>query len=344
MIKISLIDQTHKKRFFMKDIKKIDTVIADAPVLSDLNTTNFYQELLNGEGGQLNALGSTMKVAFELFQAKDSIELKSTGFVDNADLNEDTLNWIKDKGIDYINAGYREIEKAKKDLIVDYDNFKKDRPQLLRVLRDALPVACFLIDSDSPVEYDGSFFSEIKENRPLMLQLKPSKLSLKKDMNDRFNKDGSRIIDSTFNDLQKMTSFWFFNKEKDTIKTSIETANDKFIKSMDSLNKEGKIVETKQGQIDDTIKSCLKVITKQLDIIDTHERGDIITKVVEHIQQLTWFNNHCLPKQDIKLFGLVHKDAIKINAVENQKLTGFKNKLQQQAKTIVALKQQANNK
>ena len=308
MIKISLIDQTHKKRFFM----------------NKLNTTNFYQELLNGEGGQLNALGSTMKVAFELFQAKDSIDLKSTGFVDNADLNEDTLNWIKDKGIDYINAGYREIEKAKKDLIVDYDNFKKDRPQLLRVLRDALPVACFLIDSDSPVEYDGSFFSEIKENRPLMLQLKPSKLSLKKDMNDRFNKDGSRIIDSTFNDLQKMTSFWFFNSGKNTIKTSIETANDKFIKSMDSLNKENKIVETKQGQIESTLKSCFKVITKQLDIIDTHERGDIITKVVEHIQQLTWFNNHCLPKQDIKLFGLVHKDSIQINHVTNKKKVAIK--------------------
>ena len=308
MIKISLIDQTHKKRFFM----------------NKLNTTNFYQELLNGEGGQLNALGSTMKVAFELFQAKDSIDLKSTGFVDNADLNEDTLNWIKDMGIDYINAGYREIEKAKKDLIVDYDNFKKDRPQLLRVLRDALPVACFLIDSDSPVEYDGSFFSEIKENRPLMLQLKPSKLSLKKDMNDRFNKDGSRIIDSTFNDLQKMTSFWFFNSGKNTIKTSIETANDKFIKSMDSLNKENKIVETKQGQIESTLKSCFKVITKQLDIIDTHERGDIITKVVEHIQQLTWFNNHCLPKQDIKLFGLVHKDSIQINHVTNKKKVAIK--------------------
>lgn len=309
--------------------------------MNKLNTTNFYQELLNGESGQLNALGATMKVAFELFQAKDSIELKSTGFVDNADLNEDTLNWVKDKGIDYINTGYKEIEKAKKDLIVDYDNFKKDRPQLLRVLRDALPVACFLIDSDAPLNFDGSHFTEPKKNRALMMMLKPAKLILKKGMGDKFNKEGSKVLECTFNDLQKMTSFWFFNTEKETIKTSIETANDKFIKSMDSLNKEGKIVETKQGQIDDTIKSCLKVITKQLDIIDTHERGDIITKVVEHIQQLTWFNNHCLPKQNIKLFGLVHKDAIKINAVENQKLTGFKNKLQQQAKTIVALKQVA---
>ena len=308
MIKISLIDQTHKKRFFM----------------NKLNTTNFYQELLNGESGQLNALGATMKVAFELFQAKDSIELKSTGFVDNADLNEDTLNWVKDKGIDYINTGYKEIEKAKKDLIVDYDNFKKDRPQLLRVLRDALPVACFLIDSDAPLNFDGSHFTEPKKNRALMMMLKPAKLILKKGMGDKFNKEGSKVLECTFNDLQKMTSFWFFNSEKETIKTSIETANDKFIKSMDSLNKEGKIVETKQGQIDDTIKSCFKVITKQLDIIDTHERGDIITKVVEHIQQLTWFNNHCLPKQDIKLFGLVHKDAIQINHVANKKKVAIK--------------------
>ena len=117
--------------------------------MTKLITKDFYQELLNGEKGALASLGATMKVAFQLFQAKDSIELKTKDCVDNSDLNEDTLNWIKDKGIDYINVGYKEIEKSKKDLIVDYDNFKKDRPQLLRVLRDALPVACFLIDSDT---------------------------------------------------------------------------------------------------------------------------------------------------------------------------------------------------
>ena len=292
--------------------------------MNKLNTKNFYQELLNGEKGALASLGATMKVAFQLFQAKDSIELKSHGFVDNADLNEDTLNWIKDKGIDFINTGHREIEKAKKDLIVDYDNFKKDRPQLLRVLRDALPVACFLIDSDSPVNYDGSFFTEEKGNKPLMLQLKPSKLNNKKGMTDKFNKEGSRIIDSTFNDLQKMVSYWFFNSEKETNKTSIETANDKFMKSLDSLNKEGKVVETKQGQVESTLNSSVKVISKQLDLLDNHERGDLITKVVKHIEQLNWYNNKCLPEQNIKFFGVIHKDSIKFNAVENQKKVAIK--------------------
>ena len=105
--------------------------------MNKLNTKDFYQELLKCEKGALASLGATMKVAFQLFQAKGSIELKANGFVDNADLNEDTLNWIKDKGIDFINKGYQEIEKANNNLIADYDNFKKDRPQLLRVLRDA---------------------------------------------------------------------------------------------------------------------------------------------------------------------------------------------------------------
>ena len=292
--------------------------------MNKLNTKDFYQELLNGEKGALASLGATMKVAFQLFQAKDSIELKSNGFVDNADLNEDTLNWIKDKGIDFINKGYQEIEKAKNNLIADYDNFKKDRPQLLRVLRDALPVACFLIDSDSPLNFDGSFFTEPKSNRALMMMLKPSKLNSKTGMNDKFNKEGSKVLECTFNDLQKMVSYWFFNSEKETNKTSIESANDKFMKSLDSLNKEGKVVETKQGQVESTLNSSVKVITKQLDLLDNHERGDLITKVVNHIQQLNWFNNHCLPKQDIKLFGLVHKDAIKINTVENQKKVAIK--------------------
>ena len=64
--------------------------------MNKLNTSKFYQELLIGEKGRLDGLGATMKVAFELFQAKDSINLKTNGFIDNADLNEDTLNWIKD--------------------------------------------------------------------------------------------------------------------------------------------------------------------------------------------------------------------------------------------------------
>ena len=287
--------------------------------MNKLNTKDFYQELLNGEKGALASLGATMKVAFQLFQAKDSIELKSNGFVDNADLNEDTLNWIKDKGIDFINKGYQEIEKAKNNLIADYDSFKKDRPQLLRVLRDALPVACFLIDSDSPLNFDGSFFTEPKSNRALMMMLKPSKLNSKKWMTYKFNKEGSKVLECTFNDLQKMVSYWFFNSEKETNKTSIETANDKFMKSLDSLNKEGKVVETKQGQVESTLNSSVKVITKQLDLLDNHERGDLITKVVKHIEQLNWYNNQCLPIQNIKFFGVIHKDAIKVNAVENQK-------------------------
>ena len=240
--------------------------------MNKLNTKDFYQELLNGEKGALASLGATMKVAFQLFQAKDSIELKSNGFVDNADLNEDTLNWIKDKGIDFINKGYQEIEKAKNNLIADYDSFKKDRPQLLRVLRDALPVACFLIDSDSPLNFDGSFFTEPKSNRALMMMLKPSKLNSKKGMTDKFNKEGSKVLECTFNDLQKMVSYWFFNSEKETNKTSIETANDKFMKSLDSLNKEGKVVETKQGQVESTLNSSVIVITMQLDLLDNHER------------------------------------------------------------------------
>ena len=292
--------------------------------MNKLNTKDFYQELLNGEKGQLNALGATMKVAFQLFQAKDSIELKSNGFVDNADLNEDTLNWIKDKGIDFINKGYQEIEKAKNNLIADYDSFKKDRPQLLRVLRDALPVACFLIDSDSPLNFDGSFFTEPKSNRALMMMLKPSKLNSKTGMTDKFNKEGSKVLECTFNDLQKMVSYWFFNSEKETNKTSIETANDKFMKSLDSLNKEGKVVETKQGQVESTLNSSVKVISKQLDLLDNHERGDLITKVVKHIEQLNWYNNKCLPEQNIKFFGVIHKDSIKFNAVENQKKVAIK--------------------
>ena len=152
-----------------------------------------------------------------------------------------------------------------------------------------------------------------------MMMLKPSKLNSKKGMTDKFNKEGSKVLECTFNDLQKMVSYWFFNSEKETNKTSIETANDKFMKSLDSLNKEGKVVETKQGQVESTLNSSVKVITKQLDLLDNHERGDLITKVVKHIEQLNWYNNQCLPKQNIKFFGVIHKDAIKVNAVENQK-------------------------
>ena len=96
------------------------------------NTLSFYQVLLLGEKGTLDALGATMKVAFQLFQSKDTIDLKSNEFVDSSDLNEDCLNWVKDKGIDYINNGYQQSEKVKDKLIEDYDKFNKDFNNLTR--------------------------------------------------------------------------------------------------------------------------------------------------------------------------------------------------------------------
>ena len=312
--------------------------------MNKLNTSKFYQELLIGEKGRLDGLGATMKVAFELFQAKDSINLKTNGFVDNADLNEDTLNWIKDTGLNFLNAGYQLQEKKKDNPFKDYETVKKDRPELLRVLRDALPVACFLIDSDSPLSMDNEYFTKPETSRALQMYINSKKL-IKKDMQSKFNSAGAFSISCSFSDLQQMTSFWFFEKERPTAKTSFESANEKISRALtNGINKDGMIKADNPEQLESTLKSNLKIVNEYLSLFDVHNRGDLITDVIKHIQQLNWFNNHCLPKQDIKLFGLVHKDAIKINAVENQKLTGFKNKLQQQAKTIVALKQQANNK
>ena len=286
----------------------------------NFNTLSFYQELLLGEKGTLDALGATMKVAFQLFQSKDTIDLKSNEFVDSSDLNEDCLNWVKDKGIDYINNGYQQSEKVKDKLIADYDNFKKDRPQLLRVLRDSLPVACFLIDSDSPLKFDDKYFTEPKGARALQLFINPKKFINKKGMVDKFNSNGSPMVEATFNDLQRMSSFWFFNTEKETNKTSFESANDKVKKAFENgIDKEGKLVVTKEGQRDSTLNSCVKTINDYLDLFDNENRGDLITLVIEHTQQLTWFNKNSLPQQNIINYGLVHKDSIKINQVENIK-------------------------
>tara|TARA_Y100000593_G_scaffold76277_1_gene140949 strand:- start:317 stop:1198 length:882 start_codon:yes stop_codon:yes gene_type:complete len=289
-----------------------------------LNTKNFYQELLIGEKGRLDGLGATMKVSFELFKAKDSINLKTNGFIDNAELNEDTLIWIKDTGLNFLNAGYQLQEKKKDNPFKDYETVKKERPELLRVLRDALPVACFLIDSDSPLALDGEYFTKPETSRALQMYINSKKLT-KKDMQTKFNSAGAMAINCAFSDLQQMTSFWFFEKERPTAKTSFESANEKISKALtNGINKDGMIKADNPEQLESTLKSNLKIVQEYLSLFDIHNRGDLITNVVKHIEQLNWFNNKCLPEQNIKFFGVIHEDAIKINQIENIKKTAIK--------------------
>ena len=324
MIKLVNQDQTKNIKEFMKDKKNFNTVIADAPVQIELDTLAFYNELVTGEKGKLESLGATMKVAFQLFQSKDTIDLTSKGFVDNDELNATTLEWIKTDGLEYLNQGYQLAELKGDNPFKDYATTQKERPELIRVLRDALPVACFLIDSDSPYSSDGDYFTKPQTTRALLMYINSKKL-IKTDMQKKFNADGDTKVNCTFSDLQSMASFWFFNKERPTSKTSFESANEKIAKALTTgVGTDGKIKAKDIEQLNSTLNSNVKVIKEYLNLFDNHNRGDLITKVVEHIQQLTWFNTHCLPKMDIKLFGLVHKDAIQINHVTNAKKVAIK--------------------
>ena len=317
MIKLVNQDQTKNIKEFRNDYKTNQNHVK-------LDTLTFYNELVTGEKGTIAGIGATMKVAFQLFQASKNIDIKTDGFENNADLKADCLNWVKDEGINYINDGYQKAENVKDKLIADYDNFKKDRPQLLRVLVDALPVACFLIQSKAPYSSDGEYFSEENGKRAVCLFISKTKMNLCEGMNDKFNKTGLPFVGASFTDLNAMTNYYYFADGGTGVKTSLHSANEKVEKGLAKVDKEGKLVTTNEKQLEDTLKSINKSISGQLVILDNHNRGDLITKVVEDIKQLTWFNTHCLPKQDIIFHGLISKDAIQINHVTNKKKVAIK--------------------
>ena len=284
-------------------------------------STGIYNNLVEGKEGLLQAIGATMSLAFSLFQSKqlDVIKkLQVNGFIDTKNQAEKCTSFISDHAIELINSGYQSVENKKKKLFTDIDNFKKDEPEMLRILRDSLPVAMYLIDSGCPVaDSENSYFTVIK-NRPSKLNVNKSHLNKVKDMTKKFNTDGLAIFGCSFSDLQKMANYWFFkDSEPVDSKHPVHALADKFNELLNNKTDEetGKLKITGK-KFSDTIKAIVKTTKQNLTQLDTEEMYEEIESIIQHIQGLSGFGHNNMSGLDepIKLIGTVHFDY-KQNAI-----------------------------
>ena len=297
-------------------------------------STGIYNNLVEGKEGLLQAIGSTMQLAFSLFQSKELDVIKKlqvNGFIDAKNQGEKCTSFISDHAIELINSGYQSVTNKKKKLFTDIDNFKKDEPEMLRILRDALPVAMYLIDSGCPVaDSEESYFTVIK-NRPSKLNV--SKLHLKqvKDMAKKFNADGLAIFGCSFSDLQKMANYWFFkDSEPVDSKHPVHALAEKFNELLNNKTDDetGKIKGCIGEKWGDTIKAIVKVTIQNLSQLDTEKCFEEIDEIINHIQGLSSYGNNNMAigyrgdneeSIEVKLIGVVpfnHKQ----NAIVTRKI------------------------
>jgi len=231
-------------------------------------STGIYNNLVEGKEGLLQAIGATMQLAFSLWQSRELDVIKKlqvNGFIDSKNQAEKCTSFISDHAIELVNAGYQSVEKKKDLIFTDIDNFKKDEPEMLRILRDSLPVAMYLIDSGCPVaDSEESYFTVIK-NRPSKLNVNKSHLSKVKDMTKKFNSDGLAIFGCSFSDLQKMSNYWFFkDSEPVDAKHPVHALADKFNELLNNKTDEetGKLksLMVKNGQA--PLKPLLRLLNK----------------------------------------------------------------------------------
>ena len=284
-------------------------------------STGIYNNLVEGKEGLLQAIGATMSLAFSLWQSKELDVIKKlqvNGFIDSKNQAEKCTSFISDHAIELINSGYQSVENKKKKLFTDIDNFKKDEPEMLRILRDSLPVAMYLIDSGCPVaDSENSYFTVIK-NRPSKLNVNKSHLNKVKDMTKKFNTDGLAIFGCSFSDLQKMANYWFFkDSEPVDSKHPVHALADKFNELLNNKTDEktGKLKITGK-KFSDTIKAIVKTTKQNLTQLDTEEMYEEIESIIQHIQGLSGFGHNNMSGLDepIKLIGTVHFDY-KQNAI-----------------------------
>jgi len=284
-------------------------------------STGIYNNLVEGKEGLLQAIGATMQLAFSLWQSRELDVIKKlqvNGFIDSKNQAEKCTSFISDHAIELVNAGYQSVEKKKDLIFTDIDNFKKDEPEMLRILRDSLPVAMYLIDSGCPVaDSEESYFTVIK-NRPSKLNVNKSHLSKVKDMAKKFNADGLAIFGCSFSDLQKMSNYWFFkDSEPVDAKHPVHALADKFNEVLNNKTDEetGKLKSLIGEKWSSTIKAIVKTVKQSLTQLDIEDCNDEIEDIIQHIQGLTGFGSDNMKLDEpIKLIGTVHFDYNK-NAI-----------------------------
>ena len=256
---------------------------------------NLYNSLVEGKDGILKAIGATLNIAFSIWQSKELKvvkELDVNGFSNNSELNEEATNYINAFAIDLINSGYQSVEKKKasQNIFNNIDEMKKEQPEMLRVLRDALPVAMFLIDSKCITQSaSGKYF----QGEGVKAKLNIAKNKFNQKMQDNF-KMVDDVFSVSFSDLTKFSNWWYFKTlENPETKHSTHAVSDKYQETLSKKinDKTGKITATGE-QWKHTIQSITKTIIKSLTQLDVENCFNEIDDVVLHIQGLSAYGSN----------------------------------------------------
>lgn len=255
-------------------------------------STDLYNYLVEGKEGVLKAIGATMNIAYSLWNNRSLDVVKKldvSGFSNSSEQNEEATDFINNHAIELINSGYQTVSKNKKKLFTDIDNFKKDEPEMLRVLRDSLPVAMFLIKTDCVGSINEKHFATVGNRTTMYI----NKLKFSKTMQENF-KMSADIFDVSFSDLQKYSNYYYFKSlEKEDAKHPVHALANKFMELMNKKadDKTGKL-NAKGKQLMDTLDSIVKTIKHGLTQLDIELAYEEIDEIVLHLQSLAGYGNN----------------------------------------------------
>ena len=297
----------------------------------------FYNQLTIAKGGLEQKEGATMKSAMALYLGSTlelfGDEFTKLNFSKPEDLNAYCISFINKYATKFINGAVKlsykdklkklkENEKDNKDaidkikeeiqsqLVVSVDTMKKDNHNLLRVLRDCLPVAFYLIASSSPIE-QGDENTKTYYTSDGKLLVNNTHSNAQADMKVKF-KLTQMYNACNFEDLKRMSSYWFFGASgSDKTKTGVQNIIAKLREKIGDAVDFG--AKGKEDMISNTLNDIVSLVIENIDTLDEYEEYSSIDEIIEHIQALSGYgayngctNTHTIKKDKegtIKNFG-----------------------------------------
>ena len=314
----------------------------DLNIKIDFNNVNqfqseFYNQLKLAKGGLEQKEGATMKSAMTLYQGKDlpifnnlfakaKADLK---FSKPEDLNKYAVNFINKYAVKFINNAVKlsfseELTKLNEDkeknaskikaikediksqLVVGYDTMKKDNRNLLRVLRDCLPVAFYLIASDAPIQQGAVITYTDKDKLPADKKIG----DVKEDTRIYYTDDGKLLVNKThsetikekmkltqlhnacsFEDLRRMSALWFgFSAGGDKTKTGVQNLISKLRQKINDSEDFG--ANGDDAKIGNTLNDIVALVIENIDTLDDNKEFNSLDEIVEHIGLLSGYGSY----------------------------------------------------
>lgn len=279
--------------------------------------TEFYNQLKLAKGGLEQKEGATMRSAMALYQGKDlpifndlfinaKADLK---FSKPEDLNAYAVKFINKYAFKFINNAIKisfseelkklnenkeknaeEIKAIKEEIksqsVVDYDTMKKDNKNLLRVLRDCLPVAFYLIASNCPIQQgtdeNKTYYTD--DGKLLVNKTHSTTIQTKMKLMQLHNA-------CSFEDLRRMSALWFgFSSGGDKSKTGVQNIISKLRQKINDTEDFG--AKGDETKINNTLNDIVALVIENIDTLDDNKEFTSLDEIVEHIGSLSGYGSY----------------------------------------------------